>query len=143
MINTFGDLKTGIDLYYIAWDEEIKAYNIFQHNVIVHEPNNINFIQNTITISIKIRPGELLSHGINDLVLSKNKSVVKWGDPHWAGSKISGGLAITVDYDEAKKICLSFMRQYCELMRERTKSMVSEMYEAITKFHDMVENYVG
>jgi hypothetical protein len=144
MNKTFGDLKTGDFIYYIDWDEYKKVYSIFKHSIFVHEPRNIDIIENTIKIDIKINIGEYYSHRITDLSLSKDKNTVKWGKPdNIVRGHAKGGLAITVDYDEAKKICLSFMRQYCEIMRERTKSMASEMYEAITKFNDMLENYVG
>ena len=144
MNKTFGDLKSGDIIYYIAWDEYKKVYSIFKHKVLVHEQKKIYTIQNSIKIDIEINVGEPYSHRMTDLVLKKINHKVVWGNPdNIVGGHARGALAITVDYDEAKKICLSFMRKYCEIMRERTKNMVSEMYEAINKFNDMLENYVG
>ena len=144
MINTFGDLKSGDIIYYIDWDEYKKVYSIFKHKVFVHEQKEIYAIQNSIKIDIEINVGEPYSHRMTDLVLKKNNNKVVWGKPdNIVGGHARGALAITVDYDEAKKICLSFMRQYCEIMRERTKNMVSDMHEAIVKFMDMERQFIG
>ncbi len=139
MNKTFGDLKSGDIIYYIAWDEYKKVYRIFKYNVLAHEPNNIDIKYNTITIDIEITPGGFISHRLTNLALDKNDNTRIWSKD----TALSKGFGVSVDYDEAKKICLMFMRQYCEIIRELTKNMVSDMHEAIGKFMDMERQFIG
>ncbi len=143
MNKTFGDLKSGDIIYYIAWDEEKKVYSVFEHIVHVRETSTLDVLGNVITIDIKLRPGDYLSHGVTGLVLSRNDAIRKWSEPHYCTSGKSGGLAITVDYNEAKNICISFMRKHCELMRERSKAVASEMDDAIDKLMGMLRDYIS
>ena len=139
MNKTFGDLKSGDIIYYIAWDEYKKVYRIFKYNVLAHEPNNIDIKYNTITIDIEITPGGFISHRLTNLALDKNDNTRIWSED----TALSKGFGVSVDYDEAKKICLMFMRQYCKYMFKKSNDVISEMNDAITKFNEMLIKYVG
>lgn len=113
MKRTFGDLETGDIIYYIAWDSQEEKYKVFEHEIVVK--NTID--DKSICIDIKLKPGDYISHRITDLCLTRNETTRVWSNPvFYADGTRAGGLSISVDYEEAKKICFGFMYRYCELL---------------------------
>jgi len=139
MTKKFGDLNTGDIIYYVGWDEQKKTFDVFEHLVFVHWQTENKWI----CIDIKIRPGEYFSHRFTDLCLDKNETSKIWGHPK--SIKIDdnaiGGLAVSVDYEEAKKICFKFMFEYVQMWVEESKNATVKMHNAVKALADMENKF--
>lgn len=130
MKRTFGDLETGDIIYYIAWDSQKEKYKVFEHEIVVK--NTID--DKSICIDIKLRPGDYISHRITDLCLLRNNTTTTWDS---GGNRIYV-FSISVDYEDAKKICLACMFKYCEVLIEDASKANDKMKKALEKYGELM-----
>lgn len=129
MKRTFGDLETGDIIYYIAWDSQEGKYKVFEHEIVVK--NTID--DKSICIDIKLRPGDYISHRITDLCLPRNNTTTTWDS-----NRTICALCISVDYEDAKKICLACMFKYCEVLIEDASKANDKMKKALEKYGELM-----
>lgn len=139
MKKKFGDLNTGDIIYYVGWDEQKKRFDVFEHNIVVKRTIDTT----CVCIDITINNGEYFSHRITDLCLDKNETSKIWGHPNFIliDDNAVGGLAISIDYEEAKKICLKFMFEYVQMWVEKSKNATVKMYNAVKALADMENKF--